>query len=170
MIVLALLWWSWGLGWGLTQTLASEPAPLMAPKPQPTTIQPVDPIPTRYEPGFETYLETCGTCHIALPPEIMPTESWQEILRRPDKHFGVSITNIERVSQFLIWDYLSTFSRPLPPNNTTPLFAERSPYFKALHPRVSLPPDMTAKSCVLCHPQVGQFDFRTLTPEWENSP
>ncbi|MEB3228139.1 MAG: hypothetical protein VKJ27_07125, partial [Synechocystis sp.] len=41
----------------------------------------VDPIPTRYIPGFESYIETCTGCHIALPPEVLPLESWQEILR-----------------------------------------------------------------------------------------
>jgi len=130
----------------------------------------VDPVPTRYEPGFQAYLETCASCHIAVPPEVLPTESWREILRKPDNHFGVVIPNYNRLTQLLIWDYLSNFSRPLPPDSPLPLYVEKSRYFKALHPRVTMPPDMTSKSCVTCHPNVKNFNFRTLTPEWDDAP
>jgi hypothetical protein len=130
----------------------------------------VDPVPTRYEPGFQAYLETCASCHIAIPPEALPTESWREILRKPDNHFGVVIPNYNRLTQLLIWDYMSNFSRPLPPDSPLPLYVEKSRYFKALHPRVTMPPDMTSKSCVTCHPNVANFNFRTLTPEWNDAP
>jgi hypothetical protein len=130
----------------------------------------VDPVPTRYEPGFQAYMETCASCHIAVPPEVLPTESWREILRKPDNHFGVVIPNYNRLTQLLIWDYLSNFSRPLPPDSPLPLYVEKSRYFKALHPRVTMPPDMTSKTCVTCHPNVKNFNFRTLTPEWDDAP
>ena len=141
-------------------------APAIAPN-QPMSV---DPVPTRYEPGFQAYLETCASCHIAVPPEVLPTESWREILRKPDNHFGVVIPNYNRLTQLLIWDYLSNFSRPLPPDSPLPLYVEKSRYFKALHPRVTMPPDMTSKSCVTCHPNVKNFNFRTLTPEWNDAP
>ncbi|MFM7572808.1 MAG: hypothetical protein ACKO4S_06675 [Snowella sp.] len=130
----------------------------------------VDPVPTRYQLGFQAYLETCASCHIAVPPEVLPTESWREILRKPDNHFGVVIPNYNRLTQLLIWDYMSNFSRPLPPDSPLPLYVEKSRYFKALHPRVTMPPDMTSKSCVTCHPNVANFNFRTLTPEWNDAP
>lgn len=130
----------------------------------------VDAVPTRYEPGFQAYLETCASCHVAIPPEVLPTESWREILRKPDNHFGVVIPNYNRLTQLLIWDYMSNFSRPLPPDSPIPLYVEKSRYFKALHPRVTMPPDMTSKTCVTCHPNVANFNFRTLTPEWDDAP
>ena len=130
----------------------------------------VDPVPTRYEPGFQAYMETCASCHIAIPPEVLPTESWREILRKPDNHFGVVIPNYNRLTQLLIWDYMSNFSRALPPDSPLPLYVEKSRYFKALHPRVTMPPDMTSKTCVTCHPNVANFNFRTLTPEWDDAP
>jgi len=139
--------------------------PVIAPN-QPMSV---DPVPTRYEPGFQAYLETCASCHIAVPPEVLPTESWREILRKPDNHFGVVIPNYNRLTQLLIWDYLSNFSRPLPPDSPLPLYVEKSRYFKALHPRVTMPPDMTSKTCVTCHPNVANFNFRTLTPEWDDA-
>ncbi len=151
----------------------SPPAVDPSPKPEEVKrgqILSVDPIPTRYEPGFQAYLETCATCHIAIPPEVLPTESWREILRKPDNHFGVVIPNYNRLTQLLIWDYISTFSRPLPPDSPLPLYVEKSRHFKALHPNVTMPPDMNAKTCINCHPNVTKFDFRTLTPEWNDKP
>ncbi len=130
----------------------------------------VDSVPTRYEPGFQAYLETCASCHIAIPPEVLPVESWQEILRKPDNHFGTSIPNFNRFTQLLIWDYVSTFSRPSPPDSPRILYVEKSRYFKALHPRVTMPSEMSAKTCVVCHPNVANANFRTLTPEWNDAP
>lgn len=130
----------------------------------------VDIVPTRYEPGFQAYLETCASCHIAIPPEVLPIESWQEILRKPDNHFGTSIPNFNRFTQLLIWDYVSTFSRPSPPDSPRILYVEKSRYFKVLHPRVTLPPNMSSKTCVTCHPNVANANFRTLTPEWNDAP
>lgn len=162
--------WCLGLG-GLMNTIlpakAAEVSPAIA---APSANTMVDTVPTRYQPGLDAYLESCAGCHIALPPEILPTESWREILRKPEKHFGVSIDNFNRLTQLLIWDYVSTFSRPSPPDAPIPLYAEKSRYFRVLHPRVTIPSDMTAKSCVMCHPNVAQFDFRTLTPDWNDAP
>ena len=172
-------------GWGMAQALTpnSPAAPPVIAQNIPTSAikkslgpvipenpRSVDPIPTRYIPGFESYIQTCTGCHIALPPEVLPLESWQEILRRPDEHYGVSVPNINRFTQLLIWDYVSTFSRPLPPNSPVPIYTEKSRYFKALHPKVPLAPEMTAKTCVACHPQAPMFDFVTLTPEWQDAP
>ena len=172
------------LGWGLAQALTfpvvagsipllADNTPIAPPPPKSSEIKNsllVDPVPTRYQPGLDAYLENCASCHIAIPPEVLPTESWREILRRPDNHFGTVIPNFNRLTQLLIWDYVSTFSRVLPPDTPVPLYAEKSRYFRALHPRVPIPADMTAKTCIVCHPNVAQFDFRTLTPEWNDAP
>jgi hypothetical protein len=70
----------------------------------------------------------------------------------------------------LIWEYVSAFSRPLSINEPAPLLIEQSRYFKALHPKVKFSEPVTTKTCVTCHPGVAQFDYRTLTPEWDNAP
>ncbi len=181
-LVVIILLWCLGLGWGTASALDNPehlrpitqvPADLSTLKDKkvfiPANPRSVDPIPTRYQPGFESYLETCSTCHIALPPEVLPLESWQQILRRPEKHYGTSVPNFNRFTQLLIWDYVSNFSRPLPPDSPVPLYAEKSRYFKALHPKVPIPADMTAQTCVACHPNVTQFDFRTLSSEWQEA-
>lgn len=161
-----------------------KPTPKPVPSVSPSAVDPplksdaiapnqpmsVDPVPTRYQTGLQAYLETCASCHIAIPPEVLPTESWRQILRKPDNHFGVVIPNYNRLTQLLIWDYLSNFSRPLPPDSPLPLYVEKSRYFKALHPRVTMPAEMSAKTCITCHPNVANFNFRTLTPQWNDAP
>jgi hypothetical protein len=38
-----------------------------------------------------TYEETCGGCHFAYQPELLPSASWLKILNQPDDHFGEEI-------------------------------------------------------------------------------
>ena len=39
----------------------------------------------------QTYKETCGECHFAYQPELLPSESWLKILNQLDNHFGEGI-------------------------------------------------------------------------------
>ncbi len=48
----------------------------------------LDPVPERYQLGLELYLKNCGTCHRALPPAVMPRETWQQLLQ-DEQHYGV---------------------------------------------------------------------------------
>jgi hypothetical protein len=150
ILLFAIALWCVGLGWGMAFAL--------------------DPIPSRYENGRDLYIENCSGCHIAIPPEVMPTETWKQLLENPEDHYGRSLTNLIRITQLLIWDYLSAYSRPLTTNEPVPLLIEQSRYFKALHPRVKFSEPVTTDTCVKCHPGVAQFDYRTLTPEWQDAP
>lgn len=156
ILFLLLLLWSLSLGWGMAQ--ATEP-----------TAGTVDPVLPRYELGQELYLENCATCHIGVPPEVMPTETWRQILQDPE-HYGQQITLLVDPPRLLVWDYLRQYSRPEAEGEEIPFRIEASRYFKALHPRVELPQSTRLGSCVSCHPGVEQFDFRSLTPEWEDAP
>ena len=129
-----------------------------------------DPLPSRYEVGYDLYLEACTSCHLPIPPAVMPLQTWKQLLEQPEKHYGVSLTGFNRLTQRLLWDYLSSFSRSLSPNEPVPLYSEQSRYFKALHPRVTLPQPTTPRTCVVCHPNAADFDYRTLAPEWEDAP
>jgi Dihaem cytochrome c len=130
----------------------------------------VDTVPSRYQNGLELYLETCSGCHVPIPPEVMPTETWKKLLENPEDHYGQSLTDLIRITQVLIWDYLSAFSRPLTTNEPIPLYAYQSRYFKALHPKVEFSQPVTTETCIRCHPGANKFDYRTLTPEWEDAP
>ncbi|MEG3439658.1 hypothetical protein V0288_21200 [Pannus brasiliensis CCIBt3594] len=131
---------------------------------------PVEPLPSRYQIGLQTYLENCSTCHIPIPASVLPTQTWKHLLEKPNSHYGIRLPNMIGINQRLMWDYLAYSSRPVSKDAPVPLFIEQSPWFKALHPRVSLPSPVTHLTCVTCHPNAARYDYRTLTPEWENAP
>jgi hypothetical protein len=55
----------------------------------------------------QAYEETCGGCHFAYQPELLPSASWLKILNQLDDHFG---ENIEAEPDAIksISDYLKT--------------------------------------------------------------
>jgi Dihaem cytochrome c len=129
----------------------------------------VDRIPPRYELGQQLYLENCATCHIGLPPQVLPTETWRRLLQ-DSQHYGQTLKVLVDPPRLLVWNYLQTFSRPQPKEEELPYRMSNSRYFKALHPRVKLSQPANISSCVTCHPGVSQYNFRKLTAEWEKSP
>jgi hypothetical protein len=154
-LFLLLLLWSAMLGWGLAQAASSSGT--------------VDPVAERYQLGQEFYLENCATCHVGLPPAVMPTQTWAALLQ-DTQHYGVQITPLVQPSLQIVWNYVSTYSRPILQNERTPYRLQQSRYFKALHPKVEFTEPPTVNSCAACHPAAAQFNFRSLTPEWENAP
>ena len=128
----------------------------------------IDPVPQRYQLGQELYLENCASCHIALPPAVLPTQSWQRILQ-DSQHYGVQIKPLVDPPRLLVWNYIKISSRPLNKEEETPYRVEESRYFKAMHPKVKLPRPVGVSSCVSCHPSASEYNFRRLTGEWENS-
>jgi hypothetical protein len=130
----------------------------------------VDPVSPEFQLGQELYLENCASCHVGLPPATMPTETWRTVLTNPT-HYGVQITPISEPSIYVVWNYISFYSRPLRSNEATPYRLRSSRYFRVLHPKVEFGGDrLTVRSCVACHPGAEQYDYRSLTPEWEDAP
>ena len=128
----------------------------------------VDPVPERYQLGLELYQENCGTCHMAMPPAVMPRETWQQLLQ-DEQHYGVQVQLPIDPPRLLIWQYLQFASRPLASEEETPYRMRNSRYFQALHPRVKFTSPITISSCLQCHPGAIKYDFRSLTPEWLDS-
>lgn len=190
LLTLIILLWSLLAGWGLAQ--ATLPANSPAPDTQdhlpatvtvtelPTapliaqqigakpTIGTVDPVPPRYQLGQELYLQNCGTCHIALPPAVLPRETWKRLLEDTE-HYGQQLQPLVDPTRLLVWQYLQVFSRPDQVDESIVYRVKRSRYFRALHPEVSLARDINVNSCVSCHPSAAQYDFRSLTPEWQEA-
>jgi cytochrome c553 len=156
VLFLLLLLWSIILGWGMAQAAAP-------------TIGTVDVVPSRYQFGQQTYLATCATCHVGLPPAVMPTQTWADLLQ-DSQHYGTELTPLKEPYLTAVWKYISTYSRPILRNESIPYRLYQSRYFKALHPKVQIPRTVTVGSCIACHPAASQFDFRSLTPEWQDAP
>ncbi|MGA7932009.1 MAG: diheme cytochrome C [Kovacikia sp.] len=190
VLLLLLLLWSLCLGWGLA--MATEPRspksiaqesvppnsePSVSPdrgstpllSPTSATIGTVDAIPKRYQLGQEIYLQTCGACHFALPPAIMPSETWRQLLQ-DTQHYGTDLKPLDKVNLRVIWEYIRFTSRPLPAEDDVPYRIYQSQYFKILHPKVKLPSRPGMNTCLSCHPGAGKYDFRSLSSEWQNAP
>lgn len=172
VLLVLLLLWSVCLGLGLAQaterplTIAQAPTPQAAT--QAATIGTVDVVSDRDKVGQDLYLQNCATCHVGLPPAILPTESWRQLLQ-DNQHYGASLA-INRLDRQIIWQYVRKFSRPHAEDEEVPYRIYQSRYFKALHPKVKLPTKAGLTSCVSCHPGAGQYDFRSLSAEWQNAP
>ncbi len=157
VLFLLLLLWSIILGLGMA---GATNAP---------SIGTVDPVPANYQLGQSLYLENCSSCHIAVPPAVLPTETWRQLLQ-DRQHYGQQLQPLVDPTRLLVWNYLRDFSRPLLPDEQTPFRINNSRYFQALHPRVELPQPTRLGSCISCHSGASRYDFRSLTPEWEDAP
>ncbi len=168
ILFLLLLLWSLSLSWGFAWVTNAQPNPQNSASNAIEAIATVDPVPQRYQLGQDLYLENCASCHIAVPPAVLPTQTWQRLLL-DSQHYGVQMKPLVDPPRLLVWNYLKSFSRPLNKEEATPYRIEESRYFKALHPKVKLPRPVGLSSCGSCHPSAAQFNFRRLTPQWENS-
>ncbi|MBW4693071.1 MAG: diheme cytochrome c [Lyngbya sp. HA4199-MV5] len=175
VLLLLLLTWSLCLGWGLAQ--AKEPRaiePVAQPQPatsaaQSASIGTVDVVPKGLKLGQELYLENCASCHVGVPPQVMPTETWRQLIQ-DSQHYGAQIQPLAEPSLQIVWQYIRAFSRPQGADEDIPYRIYQSRYFKTLHPKVTLPTRVGLSSCVSCHPGAGKYDFRSLTAEWQNAP
>ena len=172
-LVLVVLGFSSLCGWTLTLgqgavSMAAQP-PAVSAQSISATIGTVDPVPQSLDLAQETYMARCATCHIALPPAVLSSESWKNILQ-DDNHYGVPWTPMRNPDLALAWKYLRTFSRPNNPTEDIPYRVARSEYFTILHPKVKFTEPVKITTCISCHPSVTSFNFRDLTPQWKDAP
>ncbi len=118
----------------------------------------VDPVDARYETGYNVYIEQCITCHVALPPAVLPVETWLTLITDP-AHYGIVLPTLTQFDQQLMLNYLQTYSRRQPSGTSSPYRLEDSDYFQALHPQVSLPQPLDLRSCVTCHALAGEQNY-----------
>jgi mono/diheme cytochrome c family protein len=154
-------------GWSVTQissVRAVEPTKIIQ-----TSSGTVDTVPSNLDLAQETYLAQCATCHIGIPPAVLPSETWQTVLQDTN-HYGVPWEPLRNPELALTWKYLRSFSRPLNPEEAVPYRTNKSRYFKILHPRVEFTEPVTVGTCVSCHPGAPKFNFRDLTSKWKDAP
>ncbi|MBE9035075.1 cytochrome C [aff. Roholtiella sp. LEGE 12411] len=157
-LLLVVLVWSLAMGWLLSSATSAISA-------TPTSeIGTVDIVPAQYQLGQQLYVENCSTCHIALPPAVLPSQTWKNLLQ-DSQHYGAQLQPLVDPPRVLVWKYLSTFSRTQLKEEETPYRVNNSRYFKALHPKVKLPRPVQIGSCVSCHPSASEFNFRRIKEE-----
>ncbi|MGF1493706.1 MAG: cytochrome C [Microcoleaceae cyanobacterium] len=130
----------------------------------------VDWVPERYQLGQQIYLENCSTCHVPVPPQVLPTQTWQQLLQ-DTQHYGVQVKPLVDPSRALVWNYLQTFSRSLTEReNRIPYRLNRSRFFTALHPKVDFSNNVKLAGCVTCHPGAEKYNYRRLSEDWQEAP
>ncbi|MBK1986646.1 cytochrome C [Sphaerospermopsis aphanizomenoides BCCUSP55] len=157
IVMLVIFAWSIAIGFILGLATSTQAA-------NPPAIGTVDVVPANYQLGQQLYIENCSTCHIALPPQVFPTQTWKNILE-DSQHYGAQIQPLADPQRIFVWKYVSTFSRVQLQDEDTPYRLGKSRYFKALHPGVKLPNPVTMDGCISCHPGAKDYNFRSLTPE-----
>jgi hypothetical protein len=186
-LVLLLILFTLMMGIGLAQALEPKNNPLLqspklqSPKLQSPNIQSspsvqsaeigtVDPVSDRDRLGQELYLESCRSCHIGIPPAVMPTQTWQVLLQDP-QHYGATINIPQGPEKQIMWNYVKNASRPVASTDErVPYRISDSRYFKALHPKVQFATKPTLTTCITCHPSAQAFNFRKLSAEAEAQP
>ncbi len=160
------------MGWGLAQArelpLSERPNTTIT-TPATQTIASLEPLPSPLDVGRQYYLDSCASCHMALPPMVLPTETWRQLLLEP-QHYGVTLDLPRGPALRVMWSYLSNGSRAQREDETVPFRVAQSRFFRALHPRVKFatPPNVTG--CASCHIGAKEFDYQSLSPEWRNAP
>ncbi|MBV6621488.1 MAG: cytochrome C [Rivularia sp. (in: Bacteria)] len=154
-MILVILIWSVAMGWLLSFATNARGA---VPE---SEIGTVDVVPAKHQLGQKLYLENCSSCHIAIPPSVLPTQTWKNLLQDP-QHYGATLKPLVDPPRILVWRYLSTFSRPHKQEERTPYRINKSRFFQALHPQVKLQRPVQLGSCVSCHPGAKEYNFRKI--------
>jgi hypothetical protein len=157
-----------------------QPAPIIikpqpAPKDKPAAPQPVPKEkPAPVADPVVTYKKTCGECHMAFPPEFLPSGSWEKLMGSMDKHFEASV-DIDNKTKAVILPYLkgkgAESSKAKIPQKImvslegkTPLRLTEVPYILKKH-RKFKPEDFQRKpigsftNCGACHLSADEWNF-----------
>jgi len=105
-------------------------------------------------PAMADYRSECGSCHLAYPPGLLPASSWQQLMGRLERHFGVD-ASLDAATQAAIGRYLAANAgrRAAPPPGPEPRITETR-WFRKEHGVVKDP-----ANCLACHAGAEQGDF-----------
>ena len=131
----------------------------------------------------ELYKKTCGSCHFAYQPGLLPERSWEKILDSLGTHPGGSLlldgSTREKTRKYLVQNsaenspskssgkMLATID-----SGRTPLRISDVPYIKYKHNEIS--PDVFRRksvksrgNCIACHRKAGQgvYDRDVVIPQ-----
>jgi cytochrome c553 len=111
------------------------------------------------KPENVVWKEECGSCHLAYPPEMLSSESWQQLMGRLDKHFGANAV-LDAKDGKLIQDFLvRNAGRGVLYSSASSRISD-TPWFKHEHRSVSAkewvnPQVESVSNCLACHGNGG---------------
>jgi cytochrome c553 len=110
-----------------------------------------------------TYVDECGSCHVAYPPGLLPADSWRRLMGDLPNHYGTDASLDANVRQSLAaWLEANASGKRLeaPPQDRI----TKSRWFVREHDEV--PADAwrrasikTAANCSACHQGAAQGDY-----------
>ena len=119
----------------------------------------------RFAQSNPKYLEECGSCHIAYPAGMLPTESWRKIMAGLENHFGTDATiSLELNDEIMA--YLAENSSDFWGVEMAPLRITETDWFQRDHNFYVIPVDTwkipevkSPANCPACHLQAEHGDF-----------
>lgn len=115
---------------------------------------------------LRNYQTECASCHIAYPPGMLARQSWRNLMKGLDAHYGADASlDAATIKEISVWleDNSGTYKRvdPSPPDDRI----TRSAWFvrkhRKIHDEVWLRPSInSAANCAACHTQAEQGDYR----------
>lgn len=117
-------------------------------------------------PLLPKYQQECSACHVAYPPGMLPSASWQRVMANLPRHYGTDASlDAATVRELSTWlnTHAGTWKRvsePPPEDRIT-----RAAWFVREHREVAsatwkLPAVKSPSNCAACHTQADQGDFR----------
>jgi hypothetical protein len=119
----------------------------------------------------QTYKTTCGGCHLAYPPMLLPASSWKKIVNQSEDHFGEQVL-IDSQSKIIINQYLMENGADRSSSKEavkimkclkgkTPSRITEIPYIKRIHRKIPLEVFNRKKieslsNCLACHKRADQ--------------
>jgi hypothetical protein len=123
----------------------------------------------------QDYKTTCGECHLAYPPELLPTASWKKIVNQLEDHFGeqvpVNSQSKKSISRYLMENGADRSSCKKSARimkslkGKTPLRITEIPYILDEHREIPLKALQqkgigSLSNCLACHKTADQGLFR----------
>lgn len=121
-------------------------------------------------PALPAYQQECGSCHLAYAPGLLPTASWQHLMRNLPRHFGTD-ASLDEPTTHQIATWLQAHSgadrraQEVPPDDRI----TRTAWFQRQHREVAAevwrrPAVRSASQCGACHTAAaaGRFNERDI--------
>lgn len=109
------------------------------------------------------YVEECGSCHVAYPPQLLSAESWRAVMKGLDRHFGTD-AGIDAAAHADIAAYLAANAGAQRKFGTTATRISETRWFVREHDEVPAnvwksPAVKSAANCGACHTQAERGDY-----------
>lgn len=113
----------------------------------------------------QTWLDECGSCHVAYPARALPKTAWAEIMRTLDEHFGTDAT-VDDPTAASVSRYLAAAGNSRVPTKAgeVELRITKTRWFQHEHDEIPTdkwmsPKVKSAANCGACHRDADQGRF-----------